>query len=198
MAWPSGTKASTANVDAGSDSPINARADIKQNIDNVNAIIDEFDIASPSNNDILQYNSTSGAWEPGASTIGTSLAVLNVGTGEENVTGNVYRAELTESFDPNGIVALSGSYQFTLTAGTYYLEMEQFIDSTTEGVYVLYNESDSTTELTFSTNQIGTVTENYHFGSVVLTPASSKNYSFRQDAVSVGDRNSRPNFRIFK
>ena len=35
MAWPSGTKASTTNVDAGSDKPRLARPDIKQNIDNV-------------------------------------------------------------------------------------------------------------------------------------------------------------------
>ena len=42
MAWPNASKASTANVDAGTDSISNARADIKQNIDNVNEIIDEF------------------------------------------------------------------------------------------------------------------------------------------------------------
>jgi hypothetical protein len=42
MAWPSGTKAATTNVDAGTDQPKLARADIKQNIDNVNSIIDYF------------------------------------------------------------------------------------------------------------------------------------------------------------
>jgi hypothetical protein len=63
MAWPSGTKASTANVDEGSDSISNARPDIKQNIDNVNLIIDEFNIASPSNGDILRYSTSSGKWE---------------------------------------------------------------------------------------------------------------------------------------
>ena len=38
--WPSGSKASTANLDSGSDKPRLARADIKQNVDNVNDIID--------------------------------------------------------------------------------------------------------------------------------------------------------------
>lgn len=38
--WPSASKASTANLDSGSDKPRLARADIKQNVDNVNAIID--------------------------------------------------------------------------------------------------------------------------------------------------------------
>ena len=42
MAWPNASKASTSNCDEGSDSISSARADIKQNIDNVNAIIDEF------------------------------------------------------------------------------------------------------------------------------------------------------------
>ena len=42
MAWPSGTKAGTANVDAGTDKISLARPDIKQNIDNVNTIIDHY------------------------------------------------------------------------------------------------------------------------------------------------------------
>lgn len=41
MAWPS-TKAGTTNIDAGSDKPALARPDIKQNIDNVNNIIDYY------------------------------------------------------------------------------------------------------------------------------------------------------------
>ena len=40
--WPAGSKASTENLDSGSDKPRLARADIKQNVDNVNAIIDYF------------------------------------------------------------------------------------------------------------------------------------------------------------
>ena len=41
MAWPT-TKAGTTNVDAGTDFVKDARADIKQNIDNVNSIIDYY------------------------------------------------------------------------------------------------------------------------------------------------------------
>jgi len=41
MTWPTGT-ISTTNLDAGTDSPASARADIKQMADNVNAIKDEF------------------------------------------------------------------------------------------------------------------------------------------------------------
>jgi len=63
MAWPSGTKASTANVDQGGDKISLARADIKQNIDNVNDIIDHLNIASPSDGDVLRYSTSSGKWE---------------------------------------------------------------------------------------------------------------------------------------
>lgn len=42
MAWPSGTKAGTTNVDQGTDKISLARPDIKQNIDNVNTIIDHY------------------------------------------------------------------------------------------------------------------------------------------------------------
>jgi len=54
--WPSGSKASTDNLDAGTDSPRTARADILQNVQNVNAIVDMFNIDSPADNQILKYN----------------------------------------------------------------------------------------------------------------------------------------------
>ena len=61
--WPSATKASTTHVDAGTDQISLARADIKQNMDNVNDIIDIFNIASPTNGDLMQYNSSTTKWE---------------------------------------------------------------------------------------------------------------------------------------
>tara|TARA_R100000951_G_scaffold62298_1_gene52315 strand:+ start:175 stop:834 length:660 start_codon:yes stop_codon:yes gene_type:complete len=68
MAWPSGSKAPTTNVDSGTDSITSARADIKQNIDNVNDIIDHLNITSPTDGDLLKYSSSSGKWEQVAST----------------------------------------------------------------------------------------------------------------------------------
>lgn len=56
MAWPS-TKAATTNIDAGSDKPALARADIKQNIDNVNSIIDYYGgVNSGSYDTVGDYN----------------------------------------------------------------------------------------------------------------------------------------------
>lgn len=61
--WPT-SPASTANLDAGSDRPSLARADLKDNVDNVNAIIDMFNItASPSNNSILKYSTSTSQFE---------------------------------------------------------------------------------------------------------------------------------------
>ena len=72
--WPSGTKAGTTHLDAGTDSPRLARPDIKQNVDNVNAIIDMFNIDSPSSNQILKYNSSNARFELGTDSTGTAAA----------------------------------------------------------------------------------------------------------------------------
>ncbi len=61
--WPAGSKASTANLDSGSDSPRLARSDIKTNVDNVNSIIDMFNIDSPTANQILKYNNSNARFE---------------------------------------------------------------------------------------------------------------------------------------
>ena len=60
--WPS-TKATTDHLDAGSDSPRLARVDIYQNVLNVNEIIDMFNISSPTDNQILKYNTSNSRFE---------------------------------------------------------------------------------------------------------------------------------------
>ena len=79
--WPSGTKASTANLDAGTDSPSSARADLKQNTDNVNNIIDMFNISTPSNNQILKYNSANSRFELGTDLNTDAVTSVNSQTG---------------------------------------------------------------------------------------------------------------------
>ena len=136
MGWPSGTKAGTTNVDAGTDLIANARPDIKQNIDNVNEIIDHLNISSPSDGDVLKYSSSSGKWEQvQASTLGTQVAVLDVLAPnlDENTTVGVdsaaalLTAQVTENKDPGGFVSISGdsanAYEITLDAGSYMIEL---------------------------------------------------------------------------
>ena len=71
--WPSGHKAGTTTTDAATDRIDLARADIQQNIVNVNEIIDMFDLASePSNGQILKYNTTTDRFEVGTDAAGTT------------------------------------------------------------------------------------------------------------------------------
>lgn len=57
MAWPSTTKASTQYTDSPTDRIADARAEINQNISNVNDIIDTFTLTSPNDGDTLEYDS---------------------------------------------------------------------------------------------------------------------------------------------
>jgi hypothetical protein len=114
--WPSSTKASTDNVDSGSDKPRLARADIKQNIDNTNSIIDMFDITTPSDKDTLVYNSTSSRFETQAATF--QEAILQI---DDAVSSTDPQIDITSIIsDPSGITSLS-SGQFTLGVGTYLI-----------------------------------------------------------------------------
>lgn len=83
--WPSGTKASTANLDAGTDKPSLARPDIKQNVDNVNSIIDTFNISTHSDGDILVWDSANGRFNVTAPTSGAGITDI-AGTGNIIVT----------------------------------------------------------------------------------------------------------------
>lgn len=119
MAWPSSTKASTANVDAGSDSISLARPDIKQNIDNVNSIIDEFNIASPSVGQTLVYDGS--VWQP--------KVAPNVNVIEQDSAYDAPSSGANSEADYSSTFTLSGNGGLTTTsnyvtfpAGTYTIQ----------------------------------------------------------------------------
>ena len=95
--WPSGTKAGTTNLDAGSDSPRLARPDIKQNVDNVNAIIDMFNIpSSPTNNYILRYNSSTAKFDVEADLAETQSVFSTIAVaGQDSVVADATTDTLT-------------------------------------------------------------------------------------------------------
>jgi hypothetical protein len=199
MAWPSSTKAPTTNVDAGSDKPALARPDIKQNIDNVNAIIDTFDIAAPSNGDILVYNSTSGAWEPGAAAGGgAELGTFTMVAGEELVSGNTYRRTITVESDTFDFMTQNGNYQITFAPGTYVFEPVISTENDTEVSISLFNESTSTGLATFSFSEIGTTGTALLFGFKLETFASNTNISLRQVTADAGNRNTNCRIKVTK
>ena len=60
--WPT-VKAGTTHLDAGSDNPGSARADIKQNVDNVNDMIDTIVVTSPTATQVLSYDNGDSRFE---------------------------------------------------------------------------------------------------------------------------------------
>lgn len=158
MAWPSGTKASTANVDSPTDYIKDARADIKQNIDNVNSIIDTFNITTPSNGDVLRYSSTSGQWEQVASSaVGQSVAVVGLSTlvlGSYPALASTfeYKATHTVVSDRAGIIVDDSAGSIHLAAGSYIVESNVYLqDLDTEGNFVIWNEDSASALVTETT-----------------------------------------------
>ena len=189
MAWPSGSKAPTTNVDSGTDSITSARADIKQNIDNVNDIIDHLNITSPTDGDVLKYSSSSGKWEQVASTSissNTKFAVFNRaadGT-DELVSGTTYRAGLNVHLDPDSIMGgmdSAGGNTFDLSAGSYIImPMSIMADNDTADIS-LWNDTDDSLILTGSWDQVHNVDEAIlEFLSPTFTLAGTKTCSWRQ------------------
>lgn len=205
MAWPSGTKASTANCDSGTDLISAARSDIKQNIDNVNSIIDEFNISSPSNGDLLQYSSSSGKWEQVASSsVGsaTEIAHMNLSTGEELISGNNYRRAFTIGADPNTIIQedSTGQFTFDLAVGTYLFLVGNEIVEDGESNINLHNDTDDSLSLTFTRDEIGTTGEAIYknVSPVVSVTGSTKTFSFRQDNANSNFRDASVGFTVIK
>lgn len=173
MTWPTSSKAGTTNVDAGNDLIRLARPDIKQNIDNTNAIIDTFSITSPSNNDILKYNSTSSKFENvagGVSNDTIAIELADLPSGTSGVTYDYTGGFTLTGRNDMGIVAgtdldSAGDNFSTLTipAGTYSLKT---ISPVYSGVYgsttqlwdariTFIKNSDDSEIGTYSTNSTG-------------------------------------------
>jgi hypothetical protein len=106
MSIPS-TKASTVNVDQGSDKISLARADIKQNIDNVNEIIDHLDAAGSFLPAVISYESTTTTQGTTPAPVEESPVLLTAGnTGISIVAGD----------------SAGGPSRISIPAGTYLLE----------------------------------------------------------------------------
>tara|TARA_B100000519_G_scaffold4060_1_gene3932 strand:- start:9691 stop:10308 length:618 start_codon:yes stop_codon:yes gene_type:complete len=184
MSWPSGSKAGTSNVDNGNDLLANARADIKQNIDNTNSIIDEFNISSPSDGDLLQYSSSTGKFEQVASgSIGAAgqQAIIKADATDLNLdsagnrAGANLKVPLSEIFDGAGFISISND-QISLTAATYWLEFESTIDKGT-GTTTIDVRNDTDDDLIATVNPKAA---NVDFNTnLVFTLTGTKNIEFK-------------------
>ena len=167
MTIPS-TKASTANVDAGSDKISLARPDIKQNIDNVNEIIDHL-----------------GTVNAVPATLSSSFPSNFFSNYYETITGNTRRRAFTDIDDLDSIVSsVSDStglyYEITLGAGTYRARWLMSVVDDDHHNVTFYNKTDDTGVLTYSYDEIGTTADAVTpETAVAFTLASTKTFEFR-------------------
>ncbi len=173
--WPSGSKASTANLDSGTDKPRLARPDIKQNVDNVNDIIDIFNIASPQNKQFLKYNSSNSRFELTTilDTDGLEISdnVISATRSNDNI---VLKASGTGEIiiEPPRLPTLEHYKEKIITSGSTSGSIT--IDCNTSPVHIV-NQNDNTT-YTFSnlgTGQAVTL--------IIKTAASNKTATFTSD-----------------
>lgn len=161
--WPSASKASTSNLDSGSDKPRLARADIKQNVDNVNDIIDMFNIDSPLDKQILAYDS------------GTAKFVLTQSINSQGIT-----------IDDNNISASRSNDDINLQAsGTGMVTTKSIlnIDSTyKEKVNSLTSDNNITVNCDIASIHKVTLAHNANFVITNLSEGQSVTITIKQDA----------------
>ena len=113
--WPTSTKASTSNVDSGSDKPRLAREDIKQNIENTNAIIDTLHISSPADQNVLVYNASNARFELASQQFQECLLEVSKSVS----SSNDLLAIGSKISDTQNICTIESNGHFTLIDGTY-------------------------------------------------------------------------------
>lgn len=164
MTWPT-TPIATTNLDAGSDQPRLARADLKDMADAVNAIQDTFDINGAADGDLMVYNSTSSKWEytDGSTYIAANAtpamieALIQVSSGTVNNVSGRQTLPITEISDPNGLISIS-SNTFTLGAGTYLMQSYSAVAlGSTPDRLELYNDTDNSLTFTFNSSFAPTI-----------------------------------------
>lgn len=148
MTIPS-TKASTNNVDQGSDSISLARPDIKQNIDNVNEIIDHL-----------------GTTDQVPATLTSSIGAGDVSEYWETVSGNTRRRAFTAINDDDSVVSTiddsAGLYfQITLPAGTYRARWLTAYSTASDDIaqVTFYNVTDDESIVSTSGIEVGTTNQ---------------------------------------
>ena len=166
--WPSGTKAGTTNLDAGTDSPRLARPDIKTNVDNVNAIIDMFNIDSPSANQILKYNSSNARFELAADATGTSSGITFSGDDSAGI-----------AIADGGALYIQGGTNITTTTNS---DGTLTINGPVTSSFITASSSDTLTNksgaVSMFTNDAGYITNNGNgditfVGSTITSPSNA-------------------------
>lgn len=157
MAWPT-TKATTTHLDAQTDDPNQARPEIKQNIDNVNSIIDFF----PS----------------GIVPVGNQIVVLEmVGTGGTSPTD--YN-DIAEHYDGGSLCTITSADRFTLASGTYIMEHELILFGSDTTALNFKNVTTASNVVSGVALEIGTTNQSGQIGlnNTVFTSNGTDQFAF--------------------
>ncbi len=149
MAWPT-TQAGTTHLNEGSDNPGSARSDIKQNVDNVNAILDFYSTSGPyatvGNYTKQQYfglatltDASSIAWDLADNQVATVTLGGNrtLANPTNQQAGATYVIIVKQDGSGNRTLAYGSDYKFpggtapTLSTGTNDVDLLVFISDGT-------------------------------------------------------------------
>jgi len=164
--WPC-TTISTTHLDAGSDRPSLARADLKQMADVVNELVNYGDPAL----------SIGG---------GYPFFIIYAILGTEQSVGGQYRWSITEQYDPDALTTLSDSnYRFSLDAGTWIFNpLAGFTGSDTKEALIIYNYTGSSTLATMQNIEVGTTGTTVVRGTLPIVVASNITCELRTSSTS--------------
>lgn len=166
--WPT-SSASTANLDAGTDKPSLARADLKTNVDNTNAVIDMFNVgASPTNDYILKYSSSTTKFE--------MVAAPTSGMTDFTVAG-----------DTGTNQTIANGNTLTITGGTNLNSVASATDIITLNLDTTITGLTSLTSTTVVTDAINGSSSN---GPITIAPDGTGDVHLNADSVRIGDNNS--------
>lgn len=165
MSWPTSTTPTTY-VDADTDPIWRARPHIKQDIENVNAIIDTFDPSSPVDGARLLYNSSTTKFTTNTTTdkcIISFDSTLPVSDGSDSAGDSLfdfYTGGFTiENTNLTGITVgtnSDGHSEITFPQGSYAIEMVNTQAIGNDSLQVNYKENDTTSHFSSSQHRIGT------------------------------------------
>lgn len=156
MTWPV-NKASTTYVDNDSDPIWRARFDINHNFDNVNSIIDEFNITTPADKQILEYNSSNSRFELNDSkqqakyraliSFNGSFAVTPTDSAGAGVEEDYTSGYTIENANDTGITVGSDAGRSTIVfpAGSYVIRTIGYYSVGTRDILTRWTDSAGTT-----------------------------------------------------
>jgi len=176
MAWPT-TKGNNAHLDASTDDPNLARPELKQNMDNVNAIIDYF----PS----------------GLVPVGNQIVVLEM-TGSGGSSATDFN-DIAEHSDLGSLCAITSNDRFTLANGTYIMEHETIFLDPDSGTIKFENITSGSTLATSNPIEIGTINQSAQMGmnNTVFTSNGSDLFGFGYKTYTPSNsNNARDGLRI--